>query len=149
LAALPEARFLKLPAGEIEFMTLFIQRRRADCQPNPADDKKFISAGRTRIVRANQGTLRPPCRCSNGAKDNSQGNALGYANDLYDSHLTEQSGWTRQLLKATTKGNNGKSFDREEVVWFNPVYRRAVASGRIPLHLSKKVRHNNKVNPER
>lgn len=73
----------------------------------------------------------------------------GYSNDLYDTHLTEQSGWTRQLLKATTKGNNGKSFEREEVVWFNPVYQKAVASGRIPLHLSKKERHNNKVNPER
>ncbi len=74
---------------------------------------------------------------------------IGYANDLYDTHLTEQSGWTRQLLKATTKGNNGKSFDREEVVWFNPVYQKAFASGRIPLHLSIKERHNNKINPER
>jgi DNA adenine methylase len=73
----------------------------------------------------------------------------GYQNDLYDKHLTEQSGWTRQVLKATTKGNNGKSFEREEVVWFNPVYQKALASGRIPLHLSKKERHNNKVNPER
>jgi DNA adenine methylase len=73
----------------------------------------------------------------------------GYQNDLYDKHLTEQSGWTRQLIKATTKGNNGKSFEREEVVWFNPVYQKALASGRIPLHLSKKERHNNKINPER
>ncbi len=73
----------------------------------------------------------------------------GYKNDLYDNFLTERSGWTRQLLKATTKGNNGKSFEREEVVWFNPVYQKALSSGRIPLHLSKKERHNNKVNPER
>jgi len=73
----------------------------------------------------------------------------GYQNDLYDKHLIEQSGWTRQLIKATTKGNNGKSFEREEVVWFNPVYQKALASGRIPLHLSKKERHNNKINPER
>jgi hypothetical protein len=73
----------------------------------------------------------------------------GYQNDLYDKHLTAQSGWTRQLIKATTKGNNGKSFEREEVVWFNRVYQDALASGRIPLHLSEKERHNNKVNPER
>jgi DNA adenine methylase len=73
----------------------------------------------------------------------------GYKNDLYDAHLTEQSGWTRQLLKTTTKGNNGKSFEREELVWFNPVYQKVFTSGRIPLRLSKKESHNNKVNPER
>jgi DNA adenine methylase len=73
----------------------------------------------------------------------------GYKNDLYDSLLTEHNGWTRQLLKATTKGNNGKSFEREEVVWFNGVYEKAVASGRVPVRLSKKEKHNNKVNPER
>lgn len=73
----------------------------------------------------------------------------GYQNDLYDKHLTAHSGWTRQLIKATTKGNNGKSFEREEVVWFNPVYQDALASGRIPLHLSQKERRNNKINPER
>ena len=73
----------------------------------------------------------------------------GYKNDLYDKHLTEQSGWTRQLLKTTTKGSNGKSFEREELIWFNPVYQKAFASGRIPLRLSKKESHNNKVNPER
>jgi len=73
----------------------------------------------------------------------------GYKNDLYDSFLTERNGWTRQLLKATTKGSNGKSFDREEVIWFNGTYQKAAASGRIPLHLSVKESHNNKVNPER
>jgi len=73
----------------------------------------------------------------------------GYQNDLYDKCLIEHGGWTRQLLKATTKGNNGKSFDREEVVWYNPVYQKALSTGRISLHLTKKERHNNKVNPER
>jgi len=73
----------------------------------------------------------------------------GYQNDLYDKHLTDQSGWTRQLFKATTKGNNGKSFERQEVVWFNPVYQQALNSGRLPLHLSKKESHNKKVNPLR
>ena len=73
----------------------------------------------------------------------------GYQNDLYDNSLTERNGWTRQSLKATTKGNNGKPFDREEVVWFNAIYQKAVASGHVPLHLSAKERRNNKVNPER
>jgi DNA adenine methylase len=73
----------------------------------------------------------------------------GYKNDLYDSSLTERNGWTRQLLKATTKGNNGKCFEREEVVWFNSVYEKAIASGRVALHLSAKERRNKKVNPER
>jgi hypothetical protein len=44
---------LKLPAGKIKFMALFIQCRRADYQPNPADDKKFIS----------DATAMPPAPC--------------------------------------------------------------------------------------
>jgi DNA adenine methylase len=73
----------------------------------------------------------------------------GYQNDLYDTYLSDQGGWTKQLIKATTKGNNGKSFDRQEVVWFNPAYQSVLESGRIPLHLSEKERHNNKINPLR
>ena len=72
-----------------------------------------------------------------------------YENDLYDTHLKSERGWAKELLKTTTKGNNGKCFEREEVIWFNPVYRKALESGRVPLHLSKKERRNTKVNPER
>ena len=73
----------------------------------------------------------------------------GYRNDLYDTHLTCERGWTKELLKATTKGNNGKCFDREEVIWFSPVYRKALESGRVPVRLSKQEKRNKKVNPER
>jgi DNA adenine methylase len=73
----------------------------------------------------------------------------GYGNELYNKYLTEQNGWARETLKASTKGNNGKSFEREEVVWFNQVYQKALISNRVPVHLSKKEKKNNKVNPER
>jgi DNA adenine methylase len=73
----------------------------------------------------------------------------GYENDLYDRHLTRERGWKKELLKATTKGNNGKCFDRDEVIWFNPVYLKALHSGRVPLRLSKEEKRNLKVNPER
>ena len=73
----------------------------------------------------------------------------GYQNDLYDKHLDGARGRTKQLLKATTKGNNGKCFERQEVIWFNPVYLKTLRSKRLPLHLSKKEKRNKKVNPQR
>ena len=51
----------------------------------------------------------------------------GYENKLYNRYLTKKSGWSKKIVKATTKGNNGKSFERSEVVWFNPAYKKALA----------------------
>ena len=73
----------------------------------------------------------------------------GYQNDLYDTHLTGERGWHKETIRATTKGNNGKSFEREEGIWFNPVFRRALQTGRIPVRLSQKESRNKKVNPTR
>jgi DNA adenine methylase len=73
----------------------------------------------------------------------------GYKSDLYDAHLTKERGWFRETIKATTKGNNGKSFDREEVIWFSQSYRKALESGSLPIHFSENEKKNKKVNPVR
>lgn len=73
----------------------------------------------------------------------------GYANDLYNDYLTSQNGWRRTFIQAVTKGNNGKSFKRQEIIWFNSVYREAVRTRRVPITLRKKEQKNRKVNPLR
>jgi len=73
----------------------------------------------------------------------------GYENETYNKCLVQSSGWTREVIRATTKGNNGKSFEREELIWFNEAFRNALESNRIPLRLSEKESHNRKVNPKR
>lgn len=73
----------------------------------------------------------------------------GYEDPLYEKFLNEEAGWTKQIIDAVTKGNNGKSFERKEVIWFNPVYMKVQESGRLPLRLSKMEFKNKKINPER
>ena len=73
----------------------------------------------------------------------------GYDNPLYQRFLKEEAGWSNLVIDAVTKGNNGKSFVRKEVVWFNSVYTKVQESGRLPLRLSKQEFKNKKLNPER
>lgn len=73
----------------------------------------------------------------------------GYENELYEDVLTKANGWGRETIKAVTKGNNGKSFERQEVIWFNSVYLEAKAKNRVPVRLNKTERKNQKLNPER
>jgi DNA adenine methylase len=73
----------------------------------------------------------------------------GYENELYDSTLSSQHGWNKEVVKATTKGHNGKSFERQEVLWFNRPFQQALARKKLALRLSKDEDNNGKVNPER
>lgn len=73
----------------------------------------------------------------------------GYASDLYTDYLTKRNGWSKMVIDATTKGNNGKSFKRQEIIWFNPAFTEALKSGKVPIKLRKKEVRNKKVNPVR
>jgi DNA adenine methylase len=73
----------------------------------------------------------------------------GYASDLYADYLTKRNGWRKVLIDAVTKGNNGKSFKREEIIWFNRAFTEALKSGEVPIKLKKKEDRNRKVNPVR
>ena len=73
----------------------------------------------------------------------------GYENELYDSLLSPQRGWKKEVVQATTKGNNGKSFERLEVLWFNEPFQRVLARKKVLLRLNKHESNNGKVNPER
>jgi len=73
----------------------------------------------------------------------------GYTSDLYTDYLTKRNGWSKLVIDATTKGNNGKSFKRQEIIWFNPAFTEALKSGEVPIKLRKKEDKNRKVNPVR
>ena len=73
----------------------------------------------------------------------------GYENDLYSSLLTIENGWERKTIQTVTKGVQGKSHDRTEVVWMNKHYIKALREQKVPIELTEKERKEGKVNPER
>lgn len=73
----------------------------------------------------------------------------GYENDLYNEILNSDRGWNKKTIPATTKGSNGKSYVRKEVVWMNANYIKAVETNEVPIKLTEKEKKNNKVNPKR
>ncbi len=73
----------------------------------------------------------------------------GYDNELYNDYLSEDRGWNRRTIDTITKGNNGRSHLRVEVVWENKHFQKATRSGRVPIRLSRIEKRDNKVNPER
>lgn len=73
----------------------------------------------------------------------------GYENDLYDKFLTKKKGWERRTIDTITKNTKGQGHDRQEIVWMNKYYQKAVKSRKVPISLTKVEVKQNKVNPER
>lgn len=73
----------------------------------------------------------------------------GYENDLYNSILSEQRGWHKGTIDTITKGTNGDSHDRTEVVWMNKHFQKALKTNKIPIELSEKESKQGKLNPIR
>ena len=73
----------------------------------------------------------------------------GYQNDLYDSLLTPDRGWSKKTIKTITKDPTGGTHARTEVVWMNKHFTDALAKKEIPIKLTKKENCQKKVNPER
>lgn len=73
----------------------------------------------------------------------------GYRNELYDDMLTVDRGWSKLSINAFTKGVNGKTFTRTEVLWKNKRCEKALRTNRISIRLSDHEKKYNKVNPPR
>jgi len=73
----------------------------------------------------------------------------GYENDLYETILSEENGWSKKTIETITKDSKGKSHDRTEVVWMNKHYIRALETKLMPVELTKKEKDQGKVNPVR
>lgn len=73
----------------------------------------------------------------------------GYENDLYNSILSEKRGWQKGIIDTITKGTNGHSYERIEVIWMNKHFQKALQSNKLPITLTETEIKQGKVNPER
>ncbi len=73
----------------------------------------------------------------------------GYESELYDSYLAEELGWEKKIIDTITKGSNGHSYSRKEVVWTNKVYNNALRENKLQIEFSEKELKQKKLNPER
>ena len=73
----------------------------------------------------------------------------GYENELYNQHLTKETGWTKKSIKTSTKDSTGQSHVRIEVIWMNRYFNMAAKSKKIPIELTAQEIKQNKLNPER
>lgn len=73
----------------------------------------------------------------------------GYQNDLYDSILTEEKGWTIKKIETVTKGSKGHSHNRTEILWMNKHFTNNLAGNQLPLIFTETELKQKKVNPER
>lgn len=73
----------------------------------------------------------------------------GYETELYNAILSEERGWTREIVLAQTRDTSGKDYERSEVLWMNPLFRQARESGRVLIELTEAERAERKVNPPR
>lgn len=72
-----------------------------------------------------------------------------YDNRLYQKYLNRNTEWKRKLIRTKTRDTEGRDFERVEVLWMNRQFVKAKETDRVPIRLSKKERHNQKVNPPR
>lgn len=73
----------------------------------------------------------------------------GYENELYDKMLTKKRGWSKLTINAFTKGTNGKTFSRTEVLWTNERCDKALRLNKVPIRLSAREKSLRKINPPR
>lgn len=73
----------------------------------------------------------------------------GYDNDLYNSILTPDGGWTKKYISTATRDTTGKDYPRTEVLWFNGHFVKALNSNQLPIELTPEEKKLNKVNPPR
>ena len=73
----------------------------------------------------------------------------GYDTPLYRTILRRKDGWKRVSINTHTRDTKGKDYVRQEVLWQNKHFVKAVKSGRVPIRLSKAEKRNDKVNPRR
>lgn len=73
----------------------------------------------------------------------------GYDNEIYNSMLTKDKGWSKSAIDTITKDIKGNGLERKEVVWTNKYFQHAIKSDKLPLRLTKLEIKENKLNPER
>ena len=89
------------------------------------------------------------CLLEECARSNAMILLSSYENEFYDSFFRSAAGWTRSIIKTSTRDTKGKDYERIEVLWKNSWYVAAEAAKRPMLRLTRKETSEGKVNPER
>ena len=71
-----------------------------------------------------------------------------YEHPLYDELLTD-GWWCKRIIETSTKGSDGKTRARKEVVWMNKHYLKALESSQVPMTLTAKEKSEGRFNPEK
>jgi len=71
-----------------------------------------------------------------------------YEHPLYDELLTD-GWWCKRIIETSTKGSDGKTRARKEVVWMNKYYLKALESSQVPMILTAKEKSEGRFNPEK
>jgi DNA adenine methylase len=73
----------------------------------------------------------------------------GYDNELYNSILTVDRGWTKEHISTLTRGTSGKDHERVEIVWKNKQFIEGLKNTQPPVALSEEEKRMKKWNPQR
>jgi DNA adenine methylase len=73
----------------------------------------------------------------------------GYDTPLYSKMLPAKAGWERNAIQTHTRDTRGKDHVRTEVLWLNKQFVNAARAGKVPIHLTKAERRENKIDPSR
>lgn len=71
-----------------------------------------------------------------------------YEHPLYDELLTD-GWWCKRIIETSTKGSDGKTRARKEVVWMNKHYLKALQSSQVPMVLTQKEKSEGRFNPQK
>jgi len=72
-----------------------------------------------------------------------------YNNDLYNEFLSKKNGWTKTVIITNTADTSGKKYNRQEVLWKNHHFEKALRNNRVPIRLTENEKKQQKVNPTR
>lgn len=73
----------------------------------------------------------------------------GYESALYNAILSHKNGWSQKTIAVNTKGTNGTTQARREVVWMNKHFTNALEKNQVPISLTQEEKRDRNVNPER
>ena len=72
-----------------------------------------------------------------------------YESTMYSQLLSKANGWSKVNLDTSTRATNGSTLKRNEILWMNAAAKKAHGNNKVPIKLTTKEKHDQKINPTR
>ena len=72
-----------------------------------------------------------------------------YESTMYSQLLSKANGWSKVNLDTSTRATNGSALKRNEILWMNAAAKKAHGNNKVPIKLTTKEKHDQKINPTR